>query len=242
MMLLKSKNIIGLILCTLVLSASVPMLLGIQNTPQTVFGGDMMAVSQVNSSSMLNVSMVTSIRAEPNVVAASAEITCFSVINDYPVLVRGVVLEDFLELEGSRIARGEATDPERFAVIGKKLAGKIGLDVGDRFIMTGSSNYALFQLEIDAVYEGSSMEDEILVPLAYARKMAGLGRDAVLFIRVKTSNQTALVESLEQQAQPVIVTTSSGSITPVNVQISEEERAQQQLAIKYLDTAQFRAT
>jgi ABC-type antimicrobial peptide transport system permease subunit len=39
-----------------------------------------------------------------------------------------------------------------------------------------------------------------------------------------------------------VVTTSGGAVTPVNVELTEEERAQQQLAIKYLDTAQFRAS
>ena len=242
MMLLKSKNIIGLILCTLILSASVPMLLGIQNAPQTVFGGDMVAISQVNSSVMLNASMVSSIKSEPNVEAASAEITCFSVVNDYPVLVRGVVLDDFLELEGGQITGGEIADADSFAVVGRKLAGQIGLVVGDRFILTGSSSSAFFQLRVDAFYQGASSEDEMLVPLSYARKMAGLGQGSALFIRVKTTNQSALVETLEQQEQPMVVTTSGGTVTPVNTELSEEERAQQQLAIKYLDTAQFKAS
>jgi len=242
MMLLKRKNILGLILCTLILSASVPMLLGIQNTPQTVFGGDMVAISQVNSSVKLNVSMLDTIREEPNVVAASAEITCFSVVNEHPVLVRGVIINDFMTIEDSQIVGGEVADPMRFAVVGQKLAGQIGLSVGDRFILTGSSNAAMFQMTVDAFYRSSHSEDEILVPLDYARKMAGLGQDAVLFIRVKTTNQSALVETLEKQEQPVVVTDSGGTVTPINAHISEEERAQQQLAIKYLDTAQFKAT
>ncbi|MBA3045814.1 MAG: FtsX-like permease family protein [Euryarchaeota archaeon] len=242
MMLLKSKNIVGLILCTLILSASVPMLMGIQNTPQTIFGGDMVAVTQVNSSTKLNVSMLDTIKSEPNVVSASAEITCFSVVNDQPVLIRGVKLNDFLALEGGELVRGSVGNPERFAVIGSTLASKIGLDVGDRLLLTGSSNPALFQLEIDAVYSGRYSEDELLVSLPHARKMAGLGQDAVLFIRVKTTNQTALVETLEQQEQAVVVTTPGGIVTPVNTEITDEERAQQQLAIRYLDTAQFKAT
>jgi ABC-type lipoprotein release transport system permease subunit len=242
MMMLKMKNIVGLILCTLILSASVPLMLGIQDTPKTVFGGDMVAVSQVNSTTRLNASMVNALKNQTNVVAASAEISCFSVIRNSPVLVRGVNLDDFLKIEESQLIEGIVEDPDRFAVIGKKLANKINLDVGDRFLLTGSSSSAIFQMEIDAIYEGRYSEDELLVPLAYARKMAGLSEDTVLFIRVKTTNQTALVETLEQQQQPVIVTTASGTVTPVNTQITEEEREQQQLAIKYLDTAQFKAS
>lgn len=242
MMMLKMKNVMGLILCTLILSASIPLLLGIQETPKTVFGGDMVAVSQVNSSVILNESMVSTLKNQTNVIAASAEISCFGVIRDHPVLVRGVNLDDFLEIEGCQLIRGSVVDHARFAVIGRKLADNVGLGVGDRFLLTGSSNPALFQLEISAVYSGGHSEDEMLVPLTYARKMAGLGQDGVLFIRVKTTNQTAFIETLQQQEQPVVVTTSGGTITPVNTELTEEERAQQQLAIKYLDTAQFKAS
>ena len=242
MMMLKPKAIVGLILCTLILSASVPLLLGIQATPQAIFGGDMVAVSQVNSTVQLNETMVHAIKNQTNVLAASAEISCFGVIRNQPVLVRGVNLDDFLKIEEGRMVRGQANDSGRFAVIGRKLAEKIDLDVGDRFLLTGSSTPALFQLEIDGVYSAQSAEDDILVPLTYARKMAGLGQGTVLFIRVRTTNQTALMETLEEQEQPVVVTTSGGTVTPVNTEITEEERVQQQLAIKYLDTAQFRAS
>jgi len=242
MFLLKKKNIFGLILCTLVLSASVPMLLGIEATPRAVFGGDMVALSQVDSSQSLDAALVEELKAQPNVEAASAEISCFSVINNFPVVVRGVNIDDFLKIENSSIIRGHVDEPDRFAVIGKRLAEKIHLDVGERFLLTGSSSSAMFQMEIDAVYEGKYSEDELLVPLNYARKMAGLGGDSVLFIRVRTTNQTAFVEELEESETPVVVTDSAGGITPVNTEISEEDRINQQLAIRYLDTAQFRAS
>ena len=85
MFLLKKKNIIGLILCTLVLSASIPLLMGIEATPGSVFGGDMVALSQVDSSQSLDAGLVDELKTQPNVEAASAEISCFSVINNFPV-------------------------------------------------------------------------------------------------------------------------------------------------------------
>lgn len=242
MFLLKKKNIAGLILCTLILSASLPMLLGIEATPRAVFGGDMVALSQVNSTQSLDGALVDELKQQPNVEAASAEISCFSVVKNYPVIVRGVNLDDFLEIENSTIIRGEVKNQAHFAVIGKKLAENIGMDIGERFLLTGSSSSAMFQMEIDAVYEGRYSEDELLVPLDYARKMAGLGGDSVLFIRVRTTNQTALVDELESSNAPVVVTDSAGGVTPVNTEISEEDRVNQQLAIRYLDTTQFRAS
>lgn len=240
MFLLKKKNIIGLILCTLVLTASVPLLLGIEATPRSVFGGDMVALSQVDSSQSLDASLVDELKVQPNVDAASAEISCFSIINNFPVIVRGVNLDDFMEIENSTLIRGQVEDQDNFAVIGKKLAENIGMDVGERFLLTGSSSPAMFQMEIDAVYESRYSEDEMLVPLDYARKMAGLGGDSVLFIRVRTTNRTALVEELEESEAPVVVTDSAGEITPINSELTEEELALQQLAIQGMDLAGFK--
>lgn len=240
MFLLKKKNIAGLILCTLVLSASVPMLLGIEATPGSVFGGDMVVLSQVDSSQSLDASLVNELKAQPNVEAASAEISCFTIINNFPVVVRGVNLDDFLEIENSNIIRGEVEDQDHFAVIGKKLAENIGMDIGERFLLTGSSSPAIYQMEIDAVYESRYSEDEMLVPLEYARKMAGLGDNSVLFIRVRTTNQAALVEELEESDAPVIVTDSAGEITPVNSELTDEELALQQLAIQGMDLSSFK--
>ena len=242
MMLLRKKTGLGLILCTLVLTASVPMLLGIEATPRAVFGGDMVALSQVNSTESLNADLVDDLKGMPNVEAASAEITCFTVIHDEPVIVRGVDLENFLEIENSTLIRGNIRDLDRFAVIGRKLARRTGLEVGDRILITGSSSPALFQIEIDAIYKGKYSEDEILVPLNYARKMAGLSQDSVLFIRVRTTNQSALFEELETREEKLVVTDSSGTAKPVNVNISEEEKLMRQLAIKYLDTSRFKAS
>ena len=214
--------------------------MGIEATPGSVFGGDMVALSQVDSSQSLDASLVEELKAQPNVEAASAEISCFSVINNFPVVVRGVNLDDFLNIENSTLIRGEVENQDNFAVVGKKLAENIGMDVGDRFLLTGSSSPAMFQMEIDAVYEGRYSEDEVLVPLSYARKMAGLSGDSVLFIRVRTTNQTALVEELEESEAPVVVTDSAGEITPVNSELTDEELALQQLAIQGMDLAGFK--
>jgi ABC-type lipoprotein release transport system permease subunit len=194
MMLLRKKTGLGLVLCTLVLTASVPLLLGIEATPNAVFGGDMIAISQVNATESLSASLVEELKAQNDTLAASAEITCFTVVQGEPVVVRGVELDDFLELENSSLVKGEVCHHERFVVAGRKLADRAGLDIGDRLMLTGSSSPTLFQLEVDAIYKGRYSEDELLVPLAYARKMVGLGGDSVLFIRVRTTNQTALFE------------------------------------------------
>ena len=244
MMLLKKKTIIGLFLCTLVFSSSVPLLMGIQASPEEVFGGDVITLSQVNSSVVLNASLAEELTDENNTDLASAEIYAFSVIKDQPVIVRGVNLDDFLAIENAEIIDGNGNISELygFTVVGKSLSKRADLEVGDKFVLTGSSNPAVYQLEVDAIYDGEMGSDDLLIPLSRARKIAGLGKDSVSVIRVKTTNQTALVENLESKDQPVIISNPTGPSTVVNTNISDEERQQQSLAIKYLDTSKFKTS
>ena len=188
MMLLKKKTIIGLFLCTLVFSSSVPMLMGIQASPEEIFGGEVITLSQVNSTAALNASLADELNAGNQTVVASAEVYAFSVVNDQPIIVRGVKLDDFFAIENGTIIEGNVTNDVSFAVVGKDMARRTKLEVGDRFILTGSSSPALFQLKVDAIYDSEMGADDLLISLPRARKIAGLGENEASVIRVKTEN------------------------------------------------------
>lgn len=243
MMLLKKKTIIGLFLCTLVFSSSVPMLMGIQATPGEMFGGEVITLSQVNASVSLNASLAAELNGDNSSAMASAEIYAFSVVKEQPIIVRGVDLDDFLALENGTIIEGNITNPASFTVVGKDMARRTDLVVGDRFVLTGSSNSALFQLKVDAIYDSTTGGDDLLIPLSRARKIAGLGPNEASVIRVKTDNQTALVQDLEDTEQQVVISNPEGPSTPINtdMNISDEDLEAQRLAIKYLDTEQFKS-
>ncbi len=244
MMLLRKRTIFGLFLCTLVFSSSIPLLLGIQASPAEVFGEEIITISQVNSSVALNATLAADLSDDANQsVLASAEIYAFSVIQGVPVVVRGVDLDNFMAIENGTIIDGIVNDKEHFTVIGKDLSRRSGLGVNDSFVLTGSSNPAIFQMKIDAVYTGEMGSDSLLIPLSRARKIAGLGTtNAVSVIRVKTTNQTALVEEIVESEAPVVISEPGEVSEVVNANISEEERAQQSLALAHLDNMEFKAS
>ncbi len=237
-MLLKKKTIIGLFLCTLVFSSSIPMLLGIQATPNDVFGGDIMTISQVNSTTSLSSDLALDLNQDENIIA-SPEIYAFCMIKGHPVVTRGVVIDKYLELEDGEIIEG-SVPPNEFVVLGEDLARRTGLGVGDKFVFTGSARPSIFQLQVDAIYTSPTSADDLLISLGEARFLAGLGVDAVSAIRVKTTNQTALIEELEEKDDPVIISNAVGENMVVNTNITDEEKTQLTLAFKY-EPEQFKS-
>ncbi len=232
MMLLKKKTIIGLFLCTLVFSSSIPMLLGIQSSPNKVFGEDIMTLSQVNSTASLSSSLALELNEGGNVVA-SPEIYAFCMIGDNPVITRGVILDKYFELEDGEIVKGEIPQTNEFVIIGEKLATRAGLKIGDLIIFTGSTRPGIYQFKIDAIYNSPSSADDALVSLDIARELAGLGSDHVSSIRVKATNRTTLMDELEEKDEPVIISDQSGTDTAVNTNLTEEEKEQLTVAFKY---------
>lgn len=239
-MILRKKTILGLFLCTLVFSSSIPMLLGIQSSPNSVFGGDIITLSQVNSTTSLNTSLALDLNEDETVIA-SPEVYAFCMVKEEPMIARGVILDMYLEIDGGKIIEGEAP-PTEFVVIGEKLARRAGLEVGDKFVLTGSTRPALYQMEVSAIYRSQTSADDMLIPLNIARNLAGLGKNTVSAIRVKTTNQTALIEDLEEKEEPVMISDGGDSSTVLNANVSEEERAEQVLALKYFEPEQFKAS
>jgi len=238
MMILSKRTMIGLFLCTLVFSSSIPMLLGIQATPSDVFGGDIMTLSQVNSTTSLTSDLAQELNLDENVIA-SPEIYAFCMIMEHPVVTRGVVIDKYLELEEGEIIEGTVPTNE-FVVLGKALARRTGLGVGDKFVFTGSARPSIYQLQVDAIYTSPNSADDLLISLGEARHLAGLAPDAVSAIRVKTTNQTALIEELEEKDEPIIISDGGGGNTVVNTNITEEEKTQLTLAFKY-EPEQFKS-
>ncbi len=238
MMILSKKTMVGLFLCTLVFSSSIPMLLGIQSTPNDVFGGDIMTISQVNSTTSLTSDLALELNMGENIIA-SPEIYAFCMIMDNPVITRGVIIDRYLELEGGEIIEGTVPSNE-FVVLGDALAQRTGLKVGDKFIFTGSARPAIYQLQVDAIYTSSNSADDMLISLEEARYLAGLGVDSVSAIRVKTTNQTALIEELEEKDDQIIISDGAGGNTAINANITDEEMAELTLAFKY-EPEQFKS-
>jgi putative ABC transport system permease protein len=160
--------------------------------------------------------------------------------NYEPVVVRGVEPENFLAIEKASLVDGGYDD--NFMLVGQGLSNRLDIRIGESLTITGSTSPAIIESTITGIFSSETASDEeILIPLSYARNLMGLGGDHVVIIRVKTEDQERLIDYLNEEEYSVVVGTVGGSIQ-VNKNETYEQKVAQELAIKYTDTSQFRAT
>ncbi|MFH0816500.1 MAG: FtsX-like permease family protein [Methanobacteriota archaeon] len=231
----------GVAICSLLFSLSIPMLLGIGNLPEEAFGQKVMTLSQASSADPIKEDVAAGLWGIPGVTACSPEVYSFCVIGNEPVFVRGVVLEEFLKLEGASLNLGAVNDTWRFAVLGEGLAGRLDARVGDRLVLTGSIWPSVTELNVTGIYSSANGTNDMLVPLWVARSLCGLADGDVHAMRLRVSNITAVTEHLEETGNPIIVTEGGGSVsTPINTNVTITP--EQQLALRYLDSPSFKAS
>jgi putative ABC transport system permease protein len=178
---------------------------------------------------------------------ASPEIYAFSYLISRktgrfePVLVRGVEPENFLEIEKAELTRGGFQG--QFMLVGEGLSKRLGLDIGHAVTLTGSIQPAILEITITGIFKSqTSSNDQILIPLEYARKLMGLSGDNVLTIRVKTEYEEELIDLLLNEEYSVLVSRQDGISISVNENKTYEEKLAEDLAIKYWDTEKFQAS
>jgi ABC-type lipoprotein release transport system permease subunit len=246
--LIQKKTIVGMVLCIMLFSASVPILMGVRESPDSMFKGeDMITLTQTNIKTPLSASLAHRLNQEDFIEVASPEIYAFSyVINrktgEYePVLVRGVEPENFLVIEGAEMVKGDYQN--HFMLVGESLSKRLGLNVGNSLTLTGSIHPAILEMTIKGIFKSeTSSNDQILIPLEYARKLMGLKGDHVLAIRVKTDYEEELIDLLTTEEYSVLVSRQGGISISVNENKTYEEQIAEDLAIKYWDTEKFKAS
>lgn len=247
-MLIQKKNIIGMVLCIMLFSASVPILMGVRSSPDSMFRGEnVLTISQTNINTPIRTSLAHKLNEEAFVDVASPEIYAFSYIinrknmKHEPVIVRGIEPENFLDIENARMVKGGYSG--NFMLIGEGLSRRLGIQMEDSVTITGSTAPAILELTVTGIFSSdTSSNDQILIPLSYARKLMGLDEDDVLIIRVKTDDRQKLIGFLTERGYSVIVSRKDGMPIPVNENKTYEERIAEDLAIKYTDTADFSAS
>lgn len=229
-MLLRRKIMIGLILCIFMFSSSVPILLKIGLIPQQTFGGEgIIVLTQADADTPLDLMLVSELRKQDFVETVSPEIYAFSVINNEPVMVRGVESKPFLKIEDAE-CKEEIND--KFALIGEGLAKRFNLGINDTFVLTGSITPVIMELPITGIYSTSTpSNDELLIPLQTARKLISLGENNVLAIRIETSDRNELIDFLESGEYKIVVGDAAGNSISLNDNGFEE--AVSSLGIRY---------
>jgi ABC-type lipoprotein release transport system permease subunit len=246
--LIQKKAIVGMVLCIMLFSASVPILMGVRESPDSMFKGeDMLTLTQTNTNTPISASLAQRLNQEEFIEVASPEIYAFSyVINRKngefePVLVRGVEPENFLKIENAEMKKGDFQN--HFMLIGESLSKRLGLNVGHYVTLTGSILPAILEMTISGIYKSeTSSNDQILIPLECARKLMGLSGDNVLTIRVKTEDEDMLIDLLTEEEVSVLVSRQGGISISVNENKTYEEQIAEDLAIKYWDTERFKAS
>jgi ABC-type lipoprotein release transport system permease subunit len=244
-MLLQKKAIVGMVLCIMLFSASVPILMGVKESPDSMFKGeDMLTLTQTNVNTPISASLAQRLNAEEFVEVASPEIYAFSYIisrktgNYEPVLVRGVEPANFLKIENGEVIKGDYQG--HFMLIGEGVSNRLGLKVGHSITITGSIQPAILEMSIKGIFRSeTSSNDQILIPLECARKLMGLSSDNVLTIRVKTEDEQRLIDLLTDEEYSVLISRQDGVPISVNHNKTYEEKLAEDLAIKYWDTEKF---
>ncbi len=142
------------------------------------------------------------------------------IVNNQSVFVRGVLPEMFFQLNPAQIIDGAALTPTDFdsALIGKNLAGRLDLRVGDEFLVFSSLADKYLQLKVGGVFQsGSSMDDEILVLLNVGQWLRFADYNHVTLIRVKTNpdvvTAAGVYQALAESAQPQTTQSASSNST-----------------------------
>jgi ABC-type lipoprotein release transport system permease subunit len=115
---------------------------------------------------------------------ASPEILLFEVVDGQPVPARGANYTDFARVTDADLVRGRAPQRSDEAIVGADAAATLDLAVGDRILLGGSTRPAVTRVEVVGTFEAAGpFDDQVVVPLATARSLAGLREGQVNLIR-----------------------------------------------------------
>jgi ABC-type lipoprotein release transport system permease subunit len=222
--------------------------MGVRDSPESMFKGeDILTLTQTNTNTPISASLAHRLNNEEFIDVASPEIYAFSYIlsrktGKYePVLVRGCDPMYFLEIENADMQKGDYND--NFMLAGEGVYKRLGLKIGQGITITGSTHPAILEGTLSGVFSSkTSSNDQILIPLASARKLMGLSGDNVLTIRVKTDYEQQLIDLLTEEEYSVLVSKKDGVPISVNQNKTYEERIAEELAFKYHETERFKAS
>lgn len=191
-MLVRKRAIVVAALSLIIFSSSVSVLMGIGEAPRSFLGNeDVFVISSRGTNSVINsridISLADRLLDVGIAEVASSEIFSFAEIGESAVVIRGVDFDDFVVVEGAQLVSGTVPapgDPDG-ALLGRRLAQRLDLEMGDRIPLVGSFNPSIAEVEIAGMIEsGSGVDDELIVSLPVAQTLSGLPDSQVSIIRV----------------------------------------------------------
>jgi len=162
-------------------------------------------------------------------VDASAEILALGLTDGTPYVARGANVSAFATVTGADVAEGRAHRRPGEAVVGADLARTLDVSVGDALVVGGSTRPALDRLRVVGTFRAPEpFDDQLVVPLATARRLSGKGPDEVQFVRTAErpgggdGEPGIAVVGVEAPGRATAGGTVSASVTVLNP--SEETR------------------
>ena len=141
-----------------------------------------------------------------------------------PVVVRGIESDGFLAIDQGTVISGSVGD--EFLLAGARLSSRIDLNIGDRVLLTGSTQPTLEEMEVTATYESSGpSNDEILIPLNRSWGITPVGRGHVIAMRVRADSYDTLKTFLNDTEIPLVLGDGTTSVV-----LNSEERFDARLA------------
>ena len=214
------KQRIALLILILTLTASLFSItaysfIGFYNGFTNYAGGDKnlvaiySTVARTPFTSYIPLAAENDIAALDGVLVTSPEVIIPGVVKGESVFVRGVIPEDVSMLNPLIITQGSglSLNDSSQAVVGQDAARKLGLRVGDAFVVFSVLSQTYVHLEVKGIFQSSesALNDEVLVPLYVGQWIRGASYDRVTLIRVKLDlNQTSVdqvYQTLANQAQ-----------------------------------------
>jgi ABC-type lipoprotein release transport system permease subunit len=176
---------------------------------------------------MIPIAAVNQVAALKGVEAVSPEVIAPCMINQHSVFVRGVLPQELAKLNTITSIDGEnlnVTDTNS-AVIGKGLADRLNLKTGDKILVFSVLSQKYVELDVAGIFEsGSSLNDEVLVPIYVGQWLRGLSYNDATVIRAKINLNQTSANQLYQEIASTTPTSNTTSPTP-----TPKSQAQQQL-------------
>lgn len=159
---------------------------------------------------------------------ASAEILALGVTGGQPYVARGANFSAFRSVTDAAVEDGRGPRRAGEAIVGVDLARSLGVGVGDRLLVGGSTRPAVDSLRVVGTYRAPEpYDDQLVVPLATARALSGSRPGRVQFVRVDRELDASDLGSARTTSVDVPGTVPAGETLTVSVTlVNPTERPQ----------------
>jgi len=193
-MIIKRSVVVPILILLILFTSIFVSLNSIFLMPQEIMGGSNTYVLTSSTDrnplrSNLDINLAYGLENMSYITAVSPEIFLFSTVKGEPVTLRGVIFSKFLNIEDGRLVEGAMPKNLDDALVGEKIFNFLKLKIGEKLTISGSFQPSIAIINITGVFRtGTSADDEILISLPTAQKLAGLKKGDVSIIRFKTDD------------------------------------------------------